>query len=386
MNQPVVTIVTPGDLAILSGRSGSVELVVENVARRVSGVVKPIVFGKKTASLSAVETRDGVTYRRYPRVSMARYMRNVSRHISKVRPQLIQVENRPNFVRYMRKKHPKAEIWLSLHSLTYVSPPFIGITALRRCLKAADRIIVNSEYMRDRIAEKVPAVENRIRVNWLGVDRERFISRWEDEGRRLRENMLEKTGLQGRPILLYVGRWTKQKGVHKLLEAMPAIVKEVPDAMLIIIGGSCYHNNKMTPYVKKLRRLARQVPHNVRFVSYVPHKEIPEWYRLADVHLVPSLKREAFGLVNLEAMASGVPVIGTRVGGIGEIVQHGVTGYLLDPQQIGKQLPYYAVSLLKNKELAQCLGEHSLRRVAQQFTWQHTADRWLALLQEQGRG
>nr|WP_275983950.1 glycosyltransferase family 4 protein [Paenibacillus hamazuiensis] len=340
------------------------------------------VFGKKTKRLPSREIRDGVVYIRPQVRKKGGYIYRVNRELKLLQPDVIQVENRPRFVLFLRKRHPRTPIWLSLHSLNFVSRPYISRVQLKRCCEAADLIIVNSEYLRERITRLVPGIRSKVRINHLGVDLERFKSRWEDEGRRLRQQMMTGQGLEGRKIILYVGRWIEQKGIHRLLEAMPDIVREVPEAMLIIIGGASYGSNRITPYVRELYRLARKVPKHVRFVDFVPHDRIEDWYRIADVQVVPSLSKEAFGLVNVEAMATGVPVIGTNVGGVGEVIVHGVTGFLLEPDHLGEHLPKAAVTLLKHDELRRCMAEQCLRHVREHFTWEHTAARWLDMIRE----
>lgn len=105
------------------------------------------------------------------------------------------------------------------------------------------------------------------------------------------------------------------KGVHHILKAMPRITDKVPDALLVVVGAAFYGSNRTTPYVRKLHRLGKTMGETVRFVPYVPHDRIQDWFGIADVVLVPSDNREAFGLVNVEAMSCGVPVIATRAGG-----------------------------------------------------------------------
>ncbi|WP_036745312.1 glycosyltransferase family 4 protein [Paenibacillus sp. UNC451MF] len=379
MDRPVIAIVSPGSFAIPSATSSSVELVIEQVARRLTHEVSPVVFGKIFRGRPKTEIVDGVKYVRVGAASAQAYIRQVGRRLAHYRPQVIQVENRPRFVRTLRGMYPRAKLWLVLHSLTFVSKRHIGRGELRACLAAADRIIVNSEFLKDQIIRLAPKVRRKMIVNHLGADTERFVSRWSDEGALKREALLGRLGLTGKRIILYVGRLIEIKGVHHLLHAMPRIAAQVPDAVLLVIGGARYGSSRKTAYVRNLHRLGEKIPQHVRFIPFVPHSEISSWFGLADVLVVPSNSREAFGLVNVEAMSVGVPVVATRAGGMKEIIQHGETGFLIDAPLLGRELPLWISLLLSNELLARQMGEMSINRVKEQFTWEHTAQRWLDL-------
>ncbi|SCW72688.1 Glycosyltransferase involved in cell wall bisynthesis [Paenibacillus tianmuensis] len=379
MKERDVVFVTPGSFVIPSGNSSSVELVVEQVVRRLQKHVRLAVIGRRGRTLRRTEIREGVLYKRVPAASPRRYVEGVSRKLRKLRPKVIQVENRPRFARFLKRRHPDAEVWLSLHSVMFVSKPHIRRPELRRCLAAADRIVVNSHYLKDEMVRRDPRVKAKIFVNHLGVDPDRFISRWSPEGAAKREALLCRLGLQDRKIILYVGRLIPIKGVHRLLAAMPEIVGRVPDAMLLVVGGAYYGSKRLTPYVRRLRRASVPLSKHVRFVPYVPHGEVDDWFRLADVLVVPSARREAFGLVNVEAMAAGVPVVATRAGGMPEIVEEGVTGITVEPDALESGLAPAVISLLQNEDEARCMGEQSVERVQQLFTWERMAERWLTL-------
>nr|AFK65455.1 glycosyltransferase group 1 family protein [Paenibacillus mucilaginosus K02] len=377
-----VAVVTPGSFVIPSGKSSSVELVVEEVAARVGRRVRVAVLGRRSRVLPPEELRGGVKYARVPAPTPAGYIRNVSRRLEKLKPDIIQVENRPRFVRYLRRRHPRAKIVLSLHSVTFVSRPHIRLAELRRCLAAADRIVVNSEFIREEMERRDPRSRGKLVVNHLGVDPAGFASRWHGEGALRREAMTARLGLQGRRVLLYVGRLIPIKGVHHVLEAMPRIVQEVPNAVLLIVGSAFYGSKRTTPYVRRLHRMAKRMKEHVRFIPYVPHGEVADWFRLADVLVVPSGRREAFGLVNVEAMAAGVPVVATHAGGIPEIIEEGVTGLTVRLSSIGEELPERLAWLLRDEEAACRMGMMSVERVLEHFTWERTAERWLALYAE----
>lgn len=377
MKEHDVVFVTPGSFVIPSGNSSSVELVVEQVVRRLQKHVRLAVIGRRGRTLRRTEIREGVLYERVPAASPRRYVEGVSRKLRKLRPRVIQVENRPRFARFLKRRHPGAQVWLSLHSVTFVSKPHIRRPELRRCLAAVDRIVVNSHYLKDEMVRRDPRIQAKIIVNHLGVDPDRFISRWSPEGAVKREALLHRLGLQGRKIILYVGRLIPTKGVHHLLAAMPEIVGKVPEALLLVVGGAFYGSRRLTPYVRRLQRTSAPLSNHVRFVPYVPHGEVDDWFRLADVLVVPSVRREAFGLVNVEAMAAGVPVVATRAGGMPEIVEEGVTGLTVEPNVLESGLAPAVVSLLQNEDEARCMGEQSVERVQRLFTWERMAERWL---------
>ncbi|NOU96551.1 glycosyltransferase [Paenibacillus sp. LMG 31456] len=384
MKLPFVAIVTPGSFVIPSGTSSSVELVVEHVAPHLTSEVRPVVFGRTGGrNRPVLETRKGVRYIRLPAPSPQAYIRNVSRKLIQYKRdlKLIQVENRPRFVRYLRRTNPRAKIWLVLHSITFISKRHIKRAELRVCLAAADRIIVNSHFLKEQVIRMVPQVKEKVRVNHLGVDPEKFISRWSDKGATLRQKSLKLRGYEGKKIVLYVGRLIGIKGVHHLLKAMPHIITQVPDAVLLVVGSAFYGSDRVTPYVKQLHRLGRKMRENVRFIPYVPHSEIPEWFRLADVLVVPSHINEAFGLVNVEAMATGVPVVATRAGGMKEIIEHGNTGYLIDAPCLQEELAPWISTLLTQPGQVERMGAESELRVQEHFTWAKTAERFLSLYQ-----
>jgi spore coat protein SA len=378
LKTPVVAIITPGSFVIPSGRSSSVELVVEEVARRLIPEVRPVVFGIMGEGKPRSEWIEGVRYTRVRAASAITYISQVSKKIRLYKPAIIQVENRPRFVGYLRKRYPKAVIWLVLHSVTFITGPHIGLDELRSCLDAADKIVVNSHFMKAQILRKAPRVKGKVIVNYLGVDTERFTSRWTLEGAVRRQQCLEQLDLADKKIIMYVGRLIEMKGVHHLLAAMPEIAAQIPNAMLLVVGGAYYGSQRTTSYVKQLHRLSgRLTEQQVRFIPYVPHTEIADWFRLADVLVVPSNANEAFGLVNVEAMASGVPVVATRVGGMKEIIEHGRTGFLIDPHRLEQRLATYIIRLLTEPGLAPYLGNASHGKVQEQFTWERTAERWV---------
>lgn len=376
MSRLRVAIVTPGSFVIPSGKSSSVELVAMQIGERLNQQTEVIIFGKKKGKRPARETIKDV---RFVRTAAKPYIRHIGRAMKKEQLDVIQVENRPRYAKYLKRLHPQKPVVLSLHSTVFISRPHISEPSLRSCLRSVDAIVVNSQYLKDKVAAMDPSSDSKIVVNHLGVDTDRFVSKWAEGERGKREEKLEKLGLAGKKIVLYVGRFIPKKGVHHLLAAMPAITALEPDAVLLLVGGAFYGSNRKTAYVRKLHKMASIVKSNVRFVPFVPHNEISDWFRLADVVVVPSARQEAFGLVNVEAMASGVPVVATAVGGMTEIIKHEQSGLLVRSANISVGLAESICSVLADPGYARSLGENGLDRVRERFTWEHTTKRLLEL-------
>ena len=180
--------------------------------------------------------------------------------------------------------------------------------------------------------------------------------------------------------VLFVGRLTPHKGVDRLLAALP------PGAHLTVAGSEGHDPRPPEcEYPATLRRLAEG--RDVRFVSPAPDELLPALYRRARVFVLPSVERtlygkairisELLGLTLLEAMASGTPVIASRLGGIPEIVEDDVTGFLVPPGDVDALHDRLAY-LLDHPHRAAQMGAAARERVLERFTWAACAARCLA--------
>jgi spore coat protein SA len=142
-------------------------------------------------------------------------------------------------------------------------------------------------------------------------------------------------------------------------------------------------------YPNLLRRVAAQRP--VRFLGAVPEADLPTLYRQAQVLALPSVHRtcygreiavsELLGLAAIEAMASGTPVVASRIGGLSEVVEHGVTGFLVEPGDVD-ELRERLTEVLVDRKLAGRLGKNGRDRMLDAFTWEACAARCLASYSE----
>jgi D-inositol-3-phosphate glycosyltransferase len=196
-----------------------------------------------------------------------------------------------------------------------------------RVIADACAIVASTAEERKALIDLYSAHPERIHLIPPGVDHATF--RPDD-----REAAKRALGLEGKKVMLFVGRLQPLKAADIAIEALGHLVRwgrlGLDDVRLLIVGGSSGKSGS-----GESERLAEMVAglglsEAVQFVPAQPHHRLPAYYQAADVCLVPSYT-ESFGLVALEAQASGVPVVGSAVGGLKAIVRHGQTGYLVSP-------------------------------------------------------
>ncbi|OIA99226.1 glycosyl transferase family 1 [Paenibacillus sp. LC231] len=374
-----VAVVTPGSFVIPSGRSSSVERVVEQTIPLAQGAMDVRIFGVLGKGLPSKDTINGVPCYRLP--SGANYYPSLLRRLQKWRPDIIEVHNRPLLAQRLKMHLPDVKTVLNLHSNTFISPPYMSEQRFGNIARWMDGIVVNSRFLLEDITIRHPELSDKITINHLGVSLEHFTPPFSPAAKALREARLAHYGWNGRRIILFAGRLIPDKGVHHLLEALPQIIDKHPDVLLLIIGSAGYGSDWETAYVRELKKAARPYQHWVNFRPFVPYPAIADWYSLADIVVVPSAPREAFGLVNVEAMAAGVPVIASSAGGIPEIVENGVTGYLVQSDDFPAGLAQQINNLLQDENLRRQIGMAGRETVRQRFRWDHTAERWVHLMQ-----
>ncbi|MEX0749944.1 MAG: glycosyltransferase [Dehalococcoidia bacterium] len=235
---------------------------------------------------------------------------------------------------------------------------------------AADCIVVASRHELHLLTTLYRADESRIAVVPCGVDLERFYPMDKEQARRALELK------DGDRIILFVGRIEPLKGIDILISAA-AQLHEDENFRVLIVGG----DGRAEAELAQLRALAERldIDHHISFVGAVPHEDLPMYYNAADVCVVPSYY-ESFGLVAVEAMACGVPVVASRVGGLTSTISDGETGYLIPwrcPEPFAERLEL----LLDNDELRQSFGRAG-REAVERYRWANVADAVAALYEE----
>jgi len=225
----------------------------------------------------------------------------------------------------------------------------------RRVHKLNGRIAV-SKPARDFHARYVPG---HYEIIPNGIDLERFtmdVSPFEEYR-------------DGKLNILFVGRLEFRKGVNYLLKAYLRIKSEFPDSRVLIVGPGTRLRKRYERWVKKNRL------EDIIFIGYVSSDDLLRYYQTADIFCAPATSRESFGIVLLEAMAMGKPIVATNIEGYASVATDGEDSLLVPPQN-DQEMAWALGTLLSDENLRREMGNRG-RQKAERYSWEHVAGRVL---------
>ncbi len=250
----------------------------------------------------------------------------------------------------------------------------------REVLKAADRIIAATTAESVQLLWLYQTNDNKVLVIPPGVDVCKFYPIPPDEAK-------DYIGVPpcGR-MLLFVGRMEPLKGLNVLIEAISImrrneVLKDTPFCLVIIGGDSDDGVEQTDVELSRIKLLTEQYGLNdmVTFLGNRSQDSLPYYYSAAEAVVVPS-QYESFGMVALEAMACGTPVVASQIGGLAYLVQDGVTGYTVpvdDPNELARRI----TSLLVDTNLRNQMGSQAVK-LAQDYAWEKIAEKLVRVYQD----
>lgn len=249
-------------------------------------------------------------------------------------------------------------------------PLFRGIFA--RATRSIDLLTYLGEFTHQALAPVVHSNCSQVQIA-PGISNDHFSPGPKSE------RLLQELHLEGKQVLLTVGRLVHRKGQDKLLQALPQILSQHPDVVLLIVG--------VGPRQKKLDQLVRRydLAEFVRFVGRVGYEKLPEYFRLADLFVMPSRSRmaglevEGLGIVYLEASASGIAVLAGTSGGAPDAVIAGKTGEIVDGTSID-QIAQVINELLDHPARLREMGRAGRAWTESSWGWQIWGERFKAAL------
>lgn len=234
---------------------------------------------------------------------------------------------------------------------------------LGRAAMNADAVVVISEFER-RIIEEAGYRPRRFEMIPPGVDHEQFDT--------AAHNVYDRYGLGGRRVILFVGRLDANKGIDVLLKAANVLVKDFSDLAFVIAGDDFGARQSLERMVRETH-----LDRHVFFTGKLSRPDLVSAYKHACIFAFPSLY-EAFGIVLIEAMAAGIPVVASNTSAIPYVVRHSETGLLFDPGN-SRALADALAGLLRDDRLQKRMGEEGRRYAREHFSWQRTIDAALQL-------
>ena len=212
-----------------------------------------------------------------------------------------------------------------------------------------------SRWGKEELVREKDIAPNRVNVIHNGVDVNTFNPKRKFESSALFENLR----LSGKPKILYLSRLATRKGINQFLKAIPKVQNRV-DAQFIVAG------------VGQVPEHGDKIP-NCTFLGHVPHNETPKLLALSDIFVLPSLS-ENLSISILEAMASGVAVVATAVGGTPEVIDHEKNGLLIHPNEVD-EIADAIVRLVESEGLRTKIAAEGRRTVAEKFNWKTAGER-----------
>jgi glycosyltransferase involved in cell wall biosynthesis len=271
---------------------------------------------------------------------------------------------------------------LSIH----VPPPLFAPPNNKyvRKMLEADLSVCCSKYLADTIQKLFPRVSKEYTYVHNGIDSRRFSN---GNGEKCRKKLKIPPD---HFVILFVGRLAEPKGVIHLVRAFKQFHLQNRNSSLILVGGINLWvggtnlsalgpgaRQRIESYYSEIVTESAKLP--IHIAANVPNDELPDYYAAADVFVCPSIWQETFGLVNIEAMASGKPVIASSVGGIPEIVKDEQNGFLVppgDPKSITQKL----LILFNDENLRRSMGEKGKHIAEESFSLEHMVDGYLSKL------
>lgn len=323
-----IAIITAGELPIPPVKGGAVENLIYNFARIVG----------QNQDFEVDIYGIGEEKERIPNVHMSYYTSKFYFKYIKVPPRIrnkfklnpyliyvcnclkkniydyVVVENRFSYLSRVRKC-TNAKVCLHMHN-SHLQP---YTKEKEQALDNCDMVITVSEFVKREIVNSYPRIQAKIIVWYNGIDVEKFSKA---VSVRKIQTIRDKYKIKSEDIVIaYTGRIIKEKGVFELIKAFQYVRKSLNrDCKLMLIGASWYCDvAKKTEYQKKIFDEAKKTESDIVFTGYIDNDDLPEYLKVADILVYPSLWKEPFGLTIVEGMCTGKPVISLANGGIPEI-------------------------------------------------------------------
>ncbi|MGZ9584867.1 glycosyltransferase family 4 protein [Paenibacillus marinisediminis] len=354
-------------------RGGAIQTYICGVAQQLGRHHRLTILGRTDPELLPDEMVNGIRYVRVPSEGVFDvYVEGVVSFLNESAEvyDVIHIFNRPRMVLPVRQSAPNSRIILSMHNDMF-NPTKLRQDEGEAVIKTTEQIITISDFIGQEITRYYPQAEPKLRTIYSGVDLDRFAP-WKESqaSQQNRQSLRAEHQIGSKKVILFVGRLSRNKGPHVLVRAMSHLRHQ--DAVLVVVGGAWYSDNRVSDYIAYVRALAARSQLPVLTTGYVDAHEVHRWFCAADIFVCTSIWDEPLARVHYEAMAAGLPFITTARGGNPEVILNDNGMLITDPYN---PLEYAEKlnQMLSNMDQCHQMGLRGRRLAEQRFTWDRVA-------------
>ncbi len=259
-------------------------------------------------------------------------------------------ENRPGFILPLRRKF-NGKIFLHLH----YDNLYKGAEFAEEVVSACTGVLAVSSYIKERVCT-LESSKGKVNVVYNGIDLDQFRD-VSDISITRRQFGLKDDDF----VIVFTGRIEPIKGIKELLEAF-ASIKDYPEIKLLIVGSSSVKDPSKNQYLEEINKIAYTLGERVIFTGFQQYKFIPAILKLCNLSVIPSVCEEAFPLTAIESLASGLPLIATRSGGMPEAVDNNCSIILEKDEHLVENLTKSILTIYKDRNLQQDMSKHAVEQ------------------------
>jgi spore coat protein SA len=330
------------------------------------------ILGTDDPSLPNQETIEGVHYIRVPGKIFEIYREGVVNYVQSNQFDLIHIFNRPRLVNPVRQAAPQTKITLSMHNDMF-NPEKIDPEEAARAVDEVSNIVTVSDYIGNVIKGLYPQASSKVRTIYSGVDIDRFLPGSHSSMKRTRNAIRQENGLENKTVILFAGRLSHNKGVDKLVRAIPELSKKFKDIALVIMGSKWFSQEDTTDYIAYVRALSKKLTVPVVATGFVSPDKIHNWFAAADLFVCTSQWQEPLARVHYEAMAAGLPIVTTARGGNPEVILPGENGLVVEKPENPNGFVESISQILSNPSLMRKMGQKGRELAESLYTWNRVA-------------
>ncbi|MDX8289638.1 glycosyltransferase family 4 protein [Metabacillus indicus] len=370
-----IALIATEKLPVPAIKGGAIQIYLDAIAPLIAQKHDVTILSITHQDLPDQETRNGVQYIRF---AESEYLSSLGAHLKNVNYDVIHLCNRPAWVPVLKAAAPNARWILSVHNEMFAVEKMSDEEG-KACIAAVSQIVTVSDYIGRTITDRFPEAKGKVKTVYSGVDLKTYFPDWTTEGRRLKEKVRSELNLKNQKVILFVGRLSKVKGPHILLQAMPEILKKHPDTVMVFIGSKWFGDNEVNNYVRHLYTLGAMYPENVQFIQFVQPKNIPTLYAMSDIFVCSSQWQEPLARVHYEAMACGLPIITSNRGGNPEVIDEGRNGKVIKDFENPDAYAEAIISLLDSAGKRNDMGKYGRAKVERDFSWSNVSGNLLSV-------